>query len=166
MGVYFKIMIFVTVGTQKFQFNRLLKKIDELVDGKIIKEQIICQSGYSTYLPKNYTSVKFMSSNEYEKCIKRCNILITHAGVGTILTAKRFNKTIIVVPRLEKFKEHVDNHQLQIATDFERKNLVCACNQIQDLDFKIEKAKNQDFDTYESNNLRFVSFLNNIINNS
>ena len=72
-------MIFVTVGTQKFQFNRLLYEIDRLISEGCISEKVICQSGYSTYRSKFYQEVPFMSKKKYEKYIQECRILVTHA---------------------------------------------------------------------------------------
>ena len=85
-------MIFVTTGTQKFQFNRLIKAIDNLVANGYIKEKVICQSGASDYNSKNLTLFPFMSNEQYEDCIKKCDLLITHAGVGTILEGKNIIK--------------------------------------------------------------------------
>ena len=67
-------MIFVTVGTQKFQFNRLLKIIDGLVEQNIINDKIVCQSRYSTYIPRNYRTIKFMPQDEYDQNILKCKL--------------------------------------------------------------------------------------------
>jgi UDP-N-acetylglucosamine transferase subunit ALG13 len=72
---------------------------------------------------------------------KKARLIITHAGVGSIITALRFRKPVIVVPRLKKFNEHVNNHQLQIAKAFEKEGKVVACYDIKDLEKIIIMAR-------------------------
>ena len=79
-------MIFIAVGTQKFQFNRLLQIVDHLVEKKVITEEVIAQTGNCDYKPVNYSFTKFMNKEEFEKSISECHLLITHSGVGTIIT--------------------------------------------------------------------------------
>jgi len=134
-------MIFVTVGTHTQPFNRLLQKIDELVEKGIIKEKVIAQIGYSTYKPKNYEYFTFTSEEKILELNKKAKLIITHAGVGSIITALRFRKPIIVVPRLKKFNEHVNNHQLQIAKAFKKEGKVLTCYDINKLENVIKKAK-------------------------
>lgn len=161
-------MIFVTVGTQKFQFNRMLSKIDELISKKVITEKVICQSGYSTYNPKNYKSFNFLDSKEYKNYINSSNLLITHAGVGTILEAKKDNIPVIVIPRMKKYGEHVDDHQIQIARDFDKKGLVLKCENLNDLSLVLRQVKSKQLKNYKSNNCNFVNQLEKILesNNS
>ena len=114
-------MIFVTVGTQKFQLNRLLK----ILDDERQDEKIFAQIGFSTYKPKNFKYKNFLTQKEFSEYIKKASIVITHAGVGSILTAMEYGKPILVFPRLKKYGEHVDDHQLQIAETFmEKKYLI------------------------------------------
>ncbi|MBQ8434817.1 MAG: glycosyl transferase [Oscillospiraceae bacterium] len=144
-------MIFVAVGTQKFQLNRLLMKIDELIEsGKIKGDNVFAQTGHSDYVPKHYQYKKFLNKNEFDSCISECEILITHSGVGTIIAGMKCKKPIIVFPRLAKFKEHVDDHQLQIADSFSEQNFVLLCNENDDLMELIEKTKVTVFSVYNS----------------
>ena len=143
-------MIFVVLGTQKFQCNRLLKEIDRLVEEGLIKEDVFAQKGCSDYEPRNYRFADFLAKEEFEKYVEESSLLITHSGVGTILSAMNHHKPIIVYPRLKKYKEHVDNHQLEIATAFSKKNLVLMCGENDDLSQLIEKSKTFPFGTYVS----------------
>ena len=72
-------MIFVALGTQKFQFNRLLQMIDRLLDEGKIKETVFAQIGNSDYEPKNYKYASFLDKNEFEEQIRNCDVLITHS---------------------------------------------------------------------------------------
>ena len=94
-------MIFVTVGSQKFQFNRLLKEIDKLIEDKIIDSDVFAQIGVSDYIPKNYKYIKFLTSEEFNKYLNNCDMVITHAGTGVIVNAVKLEKKVIAIPRLE-----------------------------------------------------------------
>lgn len=153
-------MIFITLGTQKFQFNRLLKKIDELISEKKIKEKVFAQIGNSDYKPINFKYKEFLNKEEFEECVKKADLIITHAGVGTIITALNFDKRVIVVPRLAKYKEHVDDHQVEIAESFSKKGFVLSSGEnIEDLYENIKKSKTMEFKKYISSNKK----INNVI---
>lgn len=160
------ILIFITVGTQKFQFNRLLEYIDEKVSTGEIKEKIFAQIGSSTYIPKNYEYKDYIDKNEFSKNIEKSDLIITHAGVGTIITAINKNKKVIVVPRLSKYKEHVDNHQLEIAESFSNKNFVLSNGEnIEELLSNIKKAKSNKFDKYNSSNEKIQDLIIEFVEN-
>ena len=78
-------MVFVAVGTQKFPFNRLLKAVDELIEQGRLEEEVFAQVGHSDYVPRNYAYKDFLSKEEFQSCIERCDLLITHSGVATSL---------------------------------------------------------------------------------
>lgn len=126
-------MILLTVGTQKFQFNRLLEAVDLLVEQQFLREPVIAQTGCSTYTPRHYQAVDFMKKEEMDAAIRDCSLLITHSGVGTILSGLKAGKKIIVVPRQKAFGEHVDDHQEQIARKFEEMGYVRVCRNMEDL---------------------------------
>ena len=112
------IMILVTLGSQKFQFDRLLQAIDRLVAEGRINEPVFAQIGYSDYLPQNYEYKKFLDREEFEKLQDNADIIVTHAGTGAIIGSVKKGKRVVAVPRLAKFGEHVDDHQLQIVEQF------------------------------------------------
>lgn len=139
-------MILVTLGTQKFQFNRLVEAADKLA--ACIDEEVFVQYGNSTYIPKKCQSAAFVDGKEFKKMIEECSILITHSGVGSIMTGITSNKPVIVVPRLAKFHEHVDNHQQQIAEAFAGKNCVLYCDDLAKLPKIVRDAKTHEFSPY------------------
>ncbi|MEE1008108.1 MAG: PssE/Cps14G family polysaccharide biosynthesis glycosyltransferase [Agathobacter sp.] len=144
-------MIFITTGSQKFQFNRLLKKVDELIADGTIKDKVFAQSGYSDYKPVNYEYKDFMSRDEFAKKMGESTIVITHGGTGAIIGAVKKGKKVIAVPRLAKFGEHVDDHQLQLLTQFDEMNIICSCYDIEDLAGYITKIDSMEFNSYKSN---------------
>ena len=133
-------MIFVTVG-QARDFSRLVKKIDEI--GERIKEEIIIQQGQTKYVPKNCKHFEFVSRDDFLKYVKKSRIIITHAGVGSIITALNCGKPTIVVPRRKKYNEHRNDHQMDIAREFNRTGRVSVCYDVNNLEKRIRKIKKQ-----------------------
>lgn len=149
-------MIFVAVGTQKFSFNRLLKKVDELIECGEITEEVFCQIGNSDYLPQHYEYKAFLDKDEFASHISSADTVITHSGVATIIESIKQNKPVIVVPRLAKYGEHVDDHQLQIAESFERLNFVFMYTEDKNLAQMIREVKLHRFDKYVSQKEKMI----------
>lgn len=152
-------MIFVTVGSQKFQFNRLLKEIDKLIEEKKITEEIFAQIGYSDYLPKNYKYKSFLDRNEFTNIMSKCDKVITHGGTGAIIGAVKNEKKVIAVPRLSKYGEHVDDHQLQIIGEFEKMNFIYPIYEIEELGIGIRYVDEKTFKHYISNTKRIINSI-------
>lgn len=150
-------MIFITLGSQKFQFNRLLKVVDELVGQGQIQEEVFAQIGYSDYEPQNYPYKKFLDRDEFAKCTEKSDIVITHAGTGAIMGAVKKGKKVIAVPRLAKFGEHVDDHQLQLLKEFEKMNIIVACYDINDIKDAYENIKRISLQPYISNQKAIIN---------
>ena len=152
-------MIFVTLGSQKFQFNRLLKAVDELDTD----EEIFAQIGYSDYKPKNYKYKEFLDREEFATWEEKADIVITHGGTGAIIGAVKKGKKVIAVPRLSKYGEHVDDHQIQLIKQFKDLNLIYACVD-GDLQKALEVVKNTTYNEYKSNTDRIIKCLEEFIN--
>lgn len=157
------ILIIVTLGSQKFQFNRILKEIDRLIDSNEITEEVFAQIGYSDYIPQNYKYQKFLDQDVMKDMIKDSDIVITHGGTGAIISALKNEKRIIAIPRLKVFGEHVDDHQLQIVETFSNANYLLGVEHIHDLQNIIFLCKTKKFDKFVSNNEIFVNALKNTI---
>ena len=126
-------MIFVITGTHSQQFNRLLKEVDNLVEFKAIKDKVIMQIGYSDYLPKNTEWFKFVDYKKMLNLIGKASLIITHGGIGSVMVSLKLNKKIIVVPRLKKFLEHTNDHQLEIVKELSRQGKIVAVYNINEL---------------------------------
>ena len=132
-------MILVTLGTQDKSFDRLLKAVDKEIKNGNIKEEVIVQAGYTKYESKNMKIFDYVSEEDFKEYIDKCNVLITHSGVGTILNGIENGKKIIVVPRLSKYKEHHNDHQVEIAEEFEKEGYVIYLKDMRDLGNIIKK---------------------------
>lgn len=108
-------MIFVTVGTHEQPFNRLVQEIDNLKRDGIITEDVIIQTGYSTYEPKYCQWDKLIPYKQMIKNVEDARIVITHGGPASFIMPLQIGKTPIVVPRQKKFDEHVNDHQVEFA---------------------------------------------------
>ena len=108
-------MIFVTVGTHEQQFNRLVKYIDGLKGANVIDEEVIIQTGYSTYEPKYCTWSKLLPYSDMVKYVDKARIVITHGGPSSFIMPLQNGKTPIVVPRQKKYDEHVNDHQVDFS---------------------------------------------------
>lgn len=108
-------MIFVTVGTHEQPFNRLIQKIDELKKDGIINEDVIIQTGFSTYEPKYCQWSKLIPYQQMVKNVDDARIVITHGGPASFIMPLQIGKTPIVVPRQHQFNEHVNDHQVEFA---------------------------------------------------
>jgi UDP-N-acetylglucosamine transferase subunit ALG13 len=149
-------MIFVTLGSQKFQFNRLLKAVDDLIEQGSIKDEVFAQTGYSDYIPRNFKYKAFLDRDEFAECEAKADIVITHGGTGAIIGAVKKGKKVIAVPRLAKYGEHVDDHQLQLIAEFKEQNLICGLNDCCELEEGLKFVNNQVFSKYESNTFKYL----------
>lgn len=115
-------MIFVTVGTHEQPFNRLLKEVDNLIENGVIKDDVFAQIGYSDYVPKHYKYSKFLDYTEMQNYFLRATVVITHGGPSSFMEAIKLKKVPIVVPRQEKYGEHINNHQLEFCEELKKRN--------------------------------------------
>lgn len=156
-------MIFVTLGSQKFQFNRLLIKLDKLVEDCVITEEIFAQIGSSTYIPRNYKYKKFLDRDEFGKMISRCDLFVTHGGTGAIIGAVKKGKKVVAVPRLQKYGEHVDDHQIQLLKQFDGMGIIEACYDCDKLGEAICRAKSVEYKSYISNTGKILASIDQYI---
>ena len=156
-------MILVTVGSQKFQFNRLLKKIDELVDKKVINDMVFAQIGVCDYKPVNYEYIDFMSQDEFTKKLHECDMVITHAGTGVIVNAVKMEKKVLAIPRLAKYGEHVDDHQIQLIQQFDELNFIEPVYELNNIEEALVNIKTKKYNKYISNTDTIVKNIEDFI---
>ncbi len=164
-------MIFVTVGTHEQPFNRLVKKVDDLVAKGDIKEKVIIQTGFSTYKPSYCDVHKMMSFDDMQKTLKEARIVITHGGPSSFIEALQFGKVPIVVPRREKYNEHVNDHQVDFTKLIEKRmNNIIPVYDINQLSETIKNyediVKNKNTGESSNNrefNIRFEKIIDGLI---
>ena len=155
-------MVFVIIGTQKQPFDRLINMLEE--SKELLNEEIVIQSGYTKVQNSKYKSFDFLDEKDFQSYIKNSNLIITHGGVGSIVNSLKYDKKIIVIPRLFKFKEHMDNHQIEIANKFEKLGYIAVLKENEILDQLISNIKDKKFKKYIEDT-SYVDKLINVIDN-
>jgi len=130
-------LIFVTVGMHTAGFDRLIKKMDEIAG--TISEEVIIQIGHSKYIPQNAKSFKFVSEEELKKLCHEARVVVTH-GAMTIIDALEEGTPVIAVPRLQKYGEHINDHQLYFVQELEKAGKVAAVYNVDELEETLQKV--------------------------
>ena len=161
-------MILVTLGTQDKPFVRLLKDIDnEIIKGNI-KEKVVVQAGYSMnkYQTKNMEMFDLIDRDDFNKLVNECSLLITHGGVGSILTGLKANKKVIACPRLSKYKEHINDHQVQIINEFDKAGYILSYCENDNLSNILKQVKDFKPQKYVSNSNNLIKMIKDYIDNN
>jgi UDP-N-acetylglucosamine transferase subunit ALG13 len=108
-------MILVTVGTEQYPFNRLMHWIDALLNHNLIADEVVVQYGSSTILPSGAKVYKVLKEERFQDLIQQARVIVAHCGEGSVLLLDALDKPFILVPRCHAFKEHVDDHQIEMA---------------------------------------------------
>lgn len=148
-------MILVMLGTQDKPFDRILKAVAREKKKGNIKDKVIAQIGCTNFKDDNIKTFDFSSKEEIESLIEKARIIITHAGVGTITECISKDKKVIVIPRLKKYGEHTNDHQMQITKEFALKEYVLPLYDTRNLSKVLNDIKTFKPVKYESNNERF-----------
>lgn len=161
-------MIFVTVGTHEQPFDRLIKEIDRLRGEGIILEEVVIQTGYSTYEPKYCTWFKLLPYEQMQHYVKNADIVITHGGPSSFMMPLQMGKIPIVVPRQKKYGEHVNDHQVEFvnAVNNRYKNIIVVL-EIKNLSKTISdylSITNNFSINIKQNNIQFIQKIESIIN--
>lgn len=157
-------MILVTLGTQDKQFKRLLDNIQKEIDAGNIKDRVVVQAGYTKYNSKDMEIFDLIDRDKFNDLINKCDLLITHGGVGSILTGLKNNKKVIVCPRLSKYKEHINDHQVQIVDNFYNSGYIlkyCKGDNLKEILKQVKKFKPKK---YISNTDNFIKIIEKFIN--
>ena len=133
-------MIFLTVGTQ-FPFDRLVKAVDKAAGTNGFDERIVAQIGESSYCPENYQAVSVLEKAVFDQHFNDADSIISHAGMGTITMALDHRKPLLVMPRLKKYGEVVNDHQLAIATKFEQLGYLLVAYSAEEVPVKMKQLK-------------------------
>lgn len=161
-------MIFVTVGTHEQPFNRLLEYIDNMKRDGVITEDVIMQTGFSTYEPRYCKWSKLLSYKEMVKNVNDARIIITHGGPASFIMPLQIGKTPIVVPRQKQFGEHVNDHQIDFSKAVSQRMgtiiPIIDINQLQDTILNYESIVDSMPSGMKSNNTEFNCRLESIVN--
>ena len=136
-------MIFVCIGSRDYQFNRLLKALDELVAEGRITDEIVAQTGSSEYEPKYYTWHRYLDQDVFKDYQQKADLIISHGGTGALIGALKLGKQVIAVPRLAQYGEHIDDHQTQVCGALAGEGYLRQVMDMQDLGDIIDLCKRE-----------------------
>ncbi len=153
-------MTLVTLGTQHQEFTRLLDYIEK----SDLKGEIIVQAGYTKYESKRMKIFDFISYDEMEKYIDKSDLVITHAGTGSIVMPLKKDKKVIACARLSKFGEHVDDHQVELVDVFYSEGYILKIDEDTSLNEVLKNIKNFKPKKFVSNTKKFIENLEQEIN--
>ena len=156
-------MILVVLGTQDKQFPRLLKAVDQAILSGFINERVIVQAGQTNYQSSNMEIFDFLPAPEFDKLMDEADLIITHGGAGTILSAIKKGKKIIAAPRLSKYMEHHNDHQKQIISEFSKDGYILPLYDFSKLGKLISKSKYFHPKKFESNTKNMDNLIENYI---
>ena len=161
-----KRMILVLLGTQNNSFVRLLSAIQDNIDKKIIRDKVIVQAGFTKFESRDMEIFSLIDKDRLSELQDEADLIITHGGVGSIISSLKKGKKVIVVPRLKKYGEHVNNHQLQIARRFGEDGYVKYVINLKNLAKTISKLDKFEPKKYETVDSNVVSIVENFIDNN
>lgn len=121
-------------------FDRLFRVVDEAIEQGLIDEPVFGQIGEGKYEPKNFEFARFVDKAEFDRYVKEASLVLGHAGIGVIIQALESGTPLLVLPRRQKFGEHVNDHQVATARKFEELGHVLAFEE-GDLGEKLERVK-------------------------
>ena len=157
-------MILITLGTQDKKFYRLLNSVQKQIDNGTIKDRVVVQAGCSCdFKSKDMEIFDLIPMDEFDSLIAECDILITHGGVGSIITGLKNDKIVIAAARLKEYEEHTNNHQLQIIENFYNSGYLLKLDDFEELGKILKKAKKFKPQKYKSNTKKFIKLVKNQI---
>lgn len=159
-------MILITLGTQDKSFKRLLDAIQKEINKGNIKDRVVVQAGCTKYTSSDMEIFDLIDRDKFSDLIKECELLITHGGVGSILTGLKNNKKVIAAPRLKEYKEHTNNHQLEIIEKFATTGLILPLYDFDKLDETLKKVKKFKPKKYQSNTNNMIKLIEDYIDNN
>ena len=134
-------MIFLSVGTL-FPFDRLVRAVDSAVGKRLIEDEVFAQIGHGGFEPRNMEYVETLDKEAFDEKVGCAVCVISHAGMGSIIAALSRNKPLLVMPRMKRFGEHVNDHQVDIAKKFEEYGHLLVARDVADLPDVIDKLRN------------------------
>lgn len=158
-------MILVTLGTQDKSFDRLLNAVQKQIDLKNITDKVVVQAGTTHFESNDMEIHSLIPVNEFDSFMNKCDILITHGGVGSIVSGIKNGKKVIAAARLAEFKEHTNDHQKQIIKEFVDMGYILELDDFDDLDKKLEELKNFKPKKFKSNTNKMVNLVKENIDN-
>ena len=158
-------MILVTLGTVKYKFTRPLIEIDKYIKENNITEKVILQNGFTEFKSEFMDIKSFLKPSEMNALYDKARIIISHGGTGSVVKACKMKKKVIVVPRLQKYGEHIDDHQLDLVNEFDKMKYILSWTENKCLDNLMNDINSFHPIPYLSKNIQIINYLEHYIDN-
>jgi len=155
----------VVLGTHELSFKRLLEEVEEQIASRKLSGEIVVQNGHTVFKSKKMKFIPFMSYKEMEELYQHADLIITHGGTGSITTGIKLGKKMIAVPRLKKYGEHNDDHQLEIVSQFTKSGHILQWSDGESLGDVITESVHFTPAPFKSGRIEILSILENFIDN-
>lgn len=159
-------MVLVLLGTQNNSFHRLLEEVERNIENKNIEEEVIVQAGYTKYESDKMKIFETLPKEELGELIKKANYVITHGGVGSMITSNQEGKKVIAVPRQKKYQEHVNDHQKATVEEFKQKGYVIGIEEVEELEKSIKRLKEFEPVIYKKKESNIIKIIEEYIENN
>ena len=156
-------MTLVILGTQDKVFPRLLEAIEKQIELGNLKGEVVVQAGSTKFESKYMKIFDLIPMKQFDELLSKSDLIITHGGVGSIISSIEKDKKVIAVPRLHEFGEHVNNHQKEIVKDFNDKGYIIGIENVEQLKDAILKAKEFEPVKYKHNNEKMLKIIQEFI---
>ena len=158
-------MILVLTGTQDRPFARLLRMVDEAKLAGSISEEVHAQCGHTTFQPmsQDYSVEPFIEESAYNELLSRADLVITHGGIASIADGLRAHKVIIAVPRLKRYREHQNDHQLEIVEKYAKAGYLLSCLDGEEFPAVLEQARHFTPEPFQHDPLAVVALVRDFI---
>jgi len=129
---------FVSVGNATQSFSRLLDEVARLA--MTLPQPVIVQHGETPFQSGVCRAIPFVEMHEFERLVAEAELLILHAGAGSVIHSVRASKVPVVMPRLAQYGEHVDDHQVEFAKSLEVAGWVVVADESMSLADAVQRA--------------------------
>lgn len=160
------LLILITLGTNDKSFARLLNEVQKLIDQGKITDRVVVQAGVTEFESSTMEIFDLIPFSQFDDLINQCDLLITHGGVGSITTGLKKGKTVIAVPRLAQYGEHVNDHQLQIIDNFDKAGYIIGLTDVSQLEAALATAETFTPNAYQSNTENMIALVKQCIEES
>lgn len=158
-------MILVLLGTQNNSFYRLLEEIEKNIESGNITDKVVVQAGFTKYESNKMEIFDMIPQEQFDNLIKEADLIITHGGVGSIMSGVKLGKKVIAVPRLKKYGEHVNDHQLEIIETFKKQGIIIGISSVEELPQALIEAKNMETKNLNTGENKIVKLIDDFIQN-
>lgn len=156
-------MILVVLGTHELPFSRLLNEIQRLVKEEVVTDKVVVQAGHTNFISADMEIHRFVSYQQMDEWYDQADIIISHAGTGSVVSGLKKGKVVIAVPRLKKYGEHNDDHQLQLIDTLGSQGYILPCVNVNKLEGRLNKAKSFQPKPFMSRRDKLFEILNSFI---